>query len=64
MHKPRFLVLDEPTRGLDATISAQFYELILRFKKIIEQKLLFVHMCLMRFQKSVIELALLRKVFL
>ncbi len=33
MHKPRFLVLDEPTRGLDAVISAQFYELILRFKK-------------------------------
>ncbi|AGR42128.1 ABC transporter ATP-binding protein [Spiroplasma diminutum] len=32
MHKPRFLVLDEPTRGLDAAISSQFYELILKFK--------------------------------
>ncbi|WP_425443405.1 hypothetical protein [Spiroplasma floricola] len=32
MHKLEFLVLDEPTRGLDLAISIQFYDLILKFK--------------------------------
>lgn len=41
MHKPKFLVLDEPTRGLDAAASEQFKDLIFRFKKQFKTTIIF-----------------------
>ncbi|MDK2885917.1 MAG: beta-exotoxin transport system ATP-binding protein [Thermosipho sp. (in: thermotogales)] len=33
MHKPKYLILDEPTNGLDPLVQQKFYELIKRHKE-------------------------------
>ncbi|ARU91060.1 ABC transporter ATP-binding protein [Spiroplasma clarkii] len=41
VHKPKFLVLDEPTRGLDGAATEQFKDLILKFKNEFQTTIIF-----------------------
>ncbi|QEH61772.1 ABC transporter ATP-binding protein [Spiroplasma chinense] len=41
MHKPKILVLDEPTRGLDISATEQFKEIILIFKNEFKSTIIF-----------------------